>query len=328
SSCQKGGDPTNDAKKQATDSSMGLQRSTLHPILADEYLRNVDTVGVYVVKIEDRRQTSRLVKSLSDALPLRDQQHLKRVRTTDEGMDIILRAVRDDDLTGTQTLKSVLGDCVDVRGLSTEVRMVQVARHPPLTRAQFEHSNRLWPTQFHEDKHIAKVLSGKFFTDQERATMEGYMTLAVTAAQKSKAGIGVTVVNPSTARVLLVAVGDGDHPLKHATMVAIDLVARQQGGGAWPVPSGCEMYNVTQHDLEVDKKVPYLCTGYDFYMSHEPCTMCGMALVHSRVRRVFYGQATLWGSLGSRHKVHVQPGLNHHFEVWQGLLQQKTEDAT
>ncbi|XP_029822589.2 probable inactive tRNA-specific adenosine deaminase-like protein 3 isoform X2 [Ixodes scapularis] len=274
------------------------------------------------LKIEGR------LPNWSNALPLGDQQHLKRVRCTGEGMDIILHAVKGDDLTRTQTLKGVLGEAFDAQGLSAEVRVVQVPRHPPLTRAQFEQSNCLWPTQFHEDKHIARVLSGKLFSDQERATMENYMALAVTAAQESRAGIGVAVVNPSTDRVLAVAVGDGKHPLRHATMVAIDLVARQQGGGAWPVPPGCEMCSITRRDLEVGSKVPYLCTGYDFYISHEPCTMCGMALVHSRVRRVFYGQATPWGALGTCRKLHVQPGLNHHFEVWRGLLRQRTDVVT
>ncbi|XWS22014.1 hypothetical protein CRYUN_Cryun30bG0107200 [Craigia yunnanensis] len=33
---------------------------------------------------------------------------------------------------------------------------------------------------------------------------------------------------------------------------------------------------------------PYLCTGYDIYLVWEPCTMCAMALVHQRFKRIFY----------------------------------------
>ena len=43
---------------------------------------------------------------------------------------------------------------------------------------------------------------------------------------------------------------------------------------------------------------------------------CAMALVHSRIRRVFYVNATRGGSLGTFYKLHVQEGLNHHFEVF------------
>jgi tRNA-specific adenosine deaminase 3 len=35
----------------------------------------------------------------------------------------------------------------------------------------------------------------------------------------------------------------------------------------------------------------YLCTGLDAYTYGEPCAMCAMALVHSRVARLFYIEA-------------------------------------
>ena len=42
-----------------------------------------------------------------------------------------------------------------------------------------------------------------------------------------------------------------------------------------------------------------------------------MALVHSRIKRVFYAATNkLSGGLGTHYKIHVQTGLNHHFEVY------------
>lgn len=42
-----------------------------------------------------------------------------------------------------------------------------------------------------------------------------------------------------------------------------------------------------------------------------------MALVHSRIGRVFYGHTNeLAGGLGTHFKIHVQTDLNHHFEVF------------
>jgi tRNA-specific adenosine deaminase 3 len=43
-----------------------------------------------------------------------------------------------------------------------------------------------------------------------------------------------------------------------------------------------------------------------------------MALLHSRIRRVFYHYLNPCGALGSKYKLHVQQGFNHHFEVYQG----------
>lgn len=101
-------------------------------------------------------------------------------------MDIILRARRSDDPPDTPTLEAIVGQDIDTQGLSVDVEELDVPKNPPLTRVQFERSNCLWPTQFHEDKHIASVLGDKFFAPEETATMEKYMALAMEASRKSQ----------------------------------------------------------------------------------------------------------------------------------------------
>ncbi|CAI2726121.1 unnamed protein product [Schistosoma spindalis] len=61
----------------------------------------------------------------------------------------------------------------------------------------------------------------------------------------------------------------------------------------------------------------YLCTGFDAYFSLEPCLMCGMALLHNRIRRVFCCQKLAGdGAFSNASRLHVQKQLNHRFRVF------------
>lgn len=69
---------------------------------------------------------------------------------------------------------------------------------------------------------------------------------------------------------------------------------------------------------------PYLCTGYDIYLVWEPCVMCAMALVHQRIRRIFYAFPNPnEGALGSVHRLQGEKSLNHHYAVFRVLLRKE-----
>ena len=91
---------------------------------------------------------------------------------------------------------------------------------------------------------------------------------------------------------------------------ADDMVQGQVDGKArWPrrLPTSTALKNGQD----------YLLTGMDLFLSHESDALCAMALVHSRVRRVFLVcMQPDEGALESHYGIHGFKGLNHRFEVW------------
>ncbi|XP_041007291.1 tRNA-specific adenosine deaminase TAD3 [Juglans microcarpa x Juglans regia] len=142
------------------------------------------------------------------------------------------------------------------------------------------------------------------------------------------------------------------HPLRHAALVAIESSAARDrllfhgsreiedksfdmehiqspSTGSPAKRQKLNMKNVEDHAkldtlAEGNSSVsarPYLCTGYDIYLVWEPCTMCAMALVHQRIRRIFYAFTNPnAGALGSVHRLQGEKSLNHHYAVFRVLL--------
>ncbi len=130
------------------------------------------------------------------------------------------------------------------------------------------------------------------------------------------------------------------HPLAHALMRCVEEVAaseRAAGGKAGAArapsagskrPAGCEGSGPGGDEGSgadgVDGGGSHLCVGCDAYVTAEPCAMCAMAMVHSRVRRVVYAiPSEAHGALGSKYELHATRSLNHHFQVVRGMLQRE-----
>ncbi|KAM4558441.1 putative inactive tRNA-specific adenosine deaminase-like protein 3 isoform 2-T2 [Odontesthes bonariensis] len=314
-----------------------------YPVLSDEQSQDVELVEAFAAPIIDRKATSRLVRELNSLYPLDGLQHIKRVRACKgkgslHPLEVLVCLVSDASDMKVVSIDSLLPSDGDKWEGLGEPFVVNIPARPPLTRPQFEIASQCWPTSFHEDKRVTVALRGKLFTPHQKAMMHMYMMSALTAAKAAKESgmkaVGAVVVDPENEKII--AVGHdcrGDHPLHHAVMVCIDLVAQSQGGGfdrfdsyaacCCTSPNSNTFQNVSDSGIGTQ---PYICTGYDLYVTREPCVMCAMALVHSRIGRVFYGTTSADGALGTKVKIHSQKDLNHRFEVYRGVLDKQCED--
>lgn len=314
------------------------------PVLSDEQSQDVELIEAFAAPIVNKKETSRLVRELNSLYPLDGLHHIKRVRACKEKdsphpLEVLLCLARDAPGREELSVDSLLPptDGVSWDGLG-EPFVVKVPARPPLTRPQFELASKHWPTSFHEDKQVTVALRGQLFSPSQKAAMHVYMMSAVAAARAAREmgmeAVGAVAVDPTTQAVI--AVGHdcrGDHPLHHAVMVCIDLVARSQGGGCYSFDKypACQFTSPTSDTCQNGRETegssqPYICTGLDLYVTREPCVMCAMALVHSRIGRVFYGTASADGALGTKFKVHSQRDLNHRFQVFKGVLSKQCED--
>ncbi|BGP18724.1 hypothetical protein JCM10213_009203 [Rhodosporidiobolus nylandii] len=204
--------------------------------------------------------------------------------------------------------------------------IVDVPAQAAHTEEQAEEWGRVWPVQVVHIREGAKATRRK--RGWERAKMEWIerearrvWERAEQAGQRGEHPIACQVTDSwypgfhNSFRRPLVLANTFDtrkttgNVLAHAACNAIDAVGiLDLHGGRPPL----ELFNPEAADP------PYLLTGLTVFISHEPCLLCAMSLLHSRIKQLYYvKRAPGAGGCGSLYNVHEDGGLNHRYEVWE-----------
>ncbi|XP_040291900.1 probable inactive tRNA-specific adenosine deaminase-like protein 3 [Bufo bufo] len=338
----------------------------------------------FAAPITDKKQISRLSQALYLQYPLYGTlRHLKRVCACQSRLEILLRPVTPEDQLNLlknnmdiskqnddspkktvdskreihlQVTDILQGGCLDLNGLGKPY-IVSVPSRAAKNQKEQQVWASIWPCTYHakpKNTNSKECDSGEGVSEQELLRIGRNMHQALEAAQQNQSrggkGVGAVVVDQESGKVVATGTdqtGVEGGPLLHACMVAIDLVAQQQGGGAYVELSSMQeadrdrLHKESEQGVEskgnerekrkrskekdAGTEVPYLCTGYEVYVTHEPCVMCSMALLHSRVSCVYYGCSSSGGALGSYYRLHCNPGLNHRFLVYRGVLEDECQ---
>lgn len=241
-------------------------------------------------------------------------QHIKRIRkNSHSGLTAIICS--HEMLQTEEDFLRLLKDA-EFEYENTSGRF-QVPRLGPSTKElSSEWSEKYWPLVWRGNPND-QILNDYVF---DMGLIKGILQRIseLTAAQHEKDPLITPAVsafvNPLNKRVIYTV--DGRHqgsPLDHSIMLGIKEVARQE-----QQRRDCGTEDPTQSD-DPDT---YLCLDFDVYTSHEPCSMCAMALIHSRIKRcIFLKSMACTGCLtpasGDGYCMHNNRNLNSSYEVFQ-----------
>ncbi|WFE74295.1 nucleoside deaminase [Roseinatronobacter sp. S2] len=135
-----------------------------------------------------------------------------------------------------------------------------------------------------------------------RSHMQLALTEARAAAQRGEVPVGAVIAHPG-GRVIAAAgnrTRELHDPTAHAEMLAIRAACTALG----------------QERL----------TGYDLYVTLEPCAMCAMAMAHARISRLYYGASDpKSGGVAQGARVFAHAQCHHVPEIYEGLCASDAE---
>ena len=281
---------------------------------------------VYVLNVQSREvgAVCSFLKAQSlDAQPA--LRHLKRVRRLSDTSEAVQVLLCPASMFSYQVLAEKLIDCKQLAQISVDTvgspEMVQVPAYPARTMHQMrEWTANLWPVSFIQIKEdvVAKERVQSWTTGKVswmEQMCELMLQKAREAQEKGEHGIACVVGetwDPSRHSlasdklpIILASAYDTrlstSNPLSHSVLNVLEAVAHLDRNGTRPALPNSN----------------YLLTNLTAFMTHEPCLLCSMALLHSRISCLVYLRKSEGaGGCGSEYGLHEQKGTNHHFQAW------------
>lgn len=213
--------------------------------------------------------------------------------------------------------------------LDPTVRVIQVPLLPPTSEEQSRQwSQQYWPTVYKRNNPFGPHPSIIFRAEDEiRSSVGQWMALAALAGLETSTasigkGVGAVIVDRNARGGCSTVVIAGDarwkdehtqdktshersgNVMAHAVMRAIGMVAQKRCAllrrGDQTPSDPAELRIFADEPLTpIERAVyseealaagGYLCVDLEIYVTHEPCVMCSMAILHSRFGRVIFGR--------------------------------------
>lgn len=282
------------------------------------------TVTVWAIDVLDpnlMRHVLAFTKSGIAADPR--MRHLKRVRrcVNETGEHVYVALAMVESISAADLQTQLAAFAAPLAALTPH--QFDVPRAAARTQEQLKARNVTWPVLYVPAIHrsidargtsisrLSWIRSGihRVLADAARAKVAGELPVAVYCSSPPEPawppGDGFIPPTPGLRAAAHDTRISESHPLRHAVLNCIAEIARLR-----TVPPFSEM-QPTRNGAD------YLLTSMSLFVTHEPCVMCAMALLHSRVREVFFvvPRPRAGGFEGS-YGVHSRRDLNHRFDAW------------
>lgn len=309
------------------------------PVVSSKlYSTEPKLLPVIVAKLAGTRKTIQAAIKSTLEFPNTGLKHIRRVRDIDGGhIECVICLCLGKNVPEQAKELEVVEKKLAQTKLFKDFRLSHVPSTAPATEQQLKIFSKIWPCKLARNAYLIKCLEGDLMTQKEK-NIVSKLASEILRYKKKIGNSSITVIFKD-ACIYGTGLSQKEdvlrNPLKHSVMVAIDDVALREGSGLWKEPGaplsfslklGQSLLEGGDSDDSHSSMYPYLCTKYDVITSEEPCYMCAMALIHSRIRRLYFIDGLELGTKTSvccykddcaitKGNLHCISNLNHAYEA-------------
>jgi tRNA-specific adenosine deaminase 3 len=299
--------------------------------------------------------SAKVLSHFKERLPEEVHQlnHLRRLIKEDRMNDnpegvVYLRLVvcTLDTLDDYDRVYQVVREAVDDESFEVVVEKRQVSKYPAYTKEQAtEWSKMSWPMMWRGNPNLIKTPLQESEVQQAIKYLKTVVEMGASNDSR-ELPIATVIVDPVKDKVVVSKCDNrtrGQNPINHSIMTAIyeaaikeaerrankqssntsleTLVSNSNSSSTSTLSSTAASPQDASFGGWLESERNYLCLNLHVYTTHEPCAMCAMALVHSRIARLFYIRSSpLTGAIeptsGAGYGIHWSKQLNWSYEAW------------
>lgn len=277
-----------------------------------------------------------------------DFRHLRRIKALPNGDILCIICKLNENCSEEQVIKECEDKLKGEKDIFQDFKLIKVPLSAPQTYQQQRACGEIWPCKFAKSKYLISCIDGSIFNEPEKLVMKIIVNNVIEYIGKHRANqlkpCSIAVVFRCN-KIYGVGIATSEivdsNPIKHSAMISIDSVATNAGSGHWKSKGGDNLQESIQRELDLEESLKnhsldsgflsYLCTNYDIFMTEEPCCLCSMGLVQSRIRKLFYldkeaaeqvkCQTLCYpDEIIEKGLLHRSKDLNHRFEAWKVSL--------